>query len=147
MLQFVKCRQKKCQTKTLNTKNKKLIVTLQSRIASNNDEMQKKIDEMDKIDNTRLSGENTAEDKVAVKTGRKSIATSIKKDVKKTKASGDAYTSGTGTDDHGKSYYKAMNNIGKMREEVVDEAMGYTTQKERAKQALAAYYAKKRGEQ
>jgi uncharacterized Zn finger protein (UPF0148 family) len=104
-------------------------------------------DEMGKIANKRLSGVNTAVDKMAVKTGRKSIATSIKKDVKKTKASGDAYTSGTGTDDHGKSYYKAMNNIGKMREEVVDEAMGYTTQKERAKQALAAYYAKKRGEQ
>ena len=36
-------------------------------------------DEMGKIANKRLSGVNTAVDKMAVKTGRKSLATSIKK--------------------------------------------------------------------
>ena len=75
-------------------------------------------DGMGKIAGKRLAGVKKAVDKLADKTGKKALATFIKKDINKTKASGDAYTSGTGTDDHGKSYNKAMRNIGKMREEV-----------------------------
>jgi hypothetical protein len=73
-------------------------------------------DEMGKIANKRLSGVKKAVDKLADKTGKKALATSIKKDVDKTKAAGDAYTRKTGVDDHGKSYDKAARNIGKMRE-------------------------------
>jgi hypothetical protein len=61
-------------------------------------------DEMGKIANKRLSGVKKAVDKLADKTGKKALATSIKKDVDKTKAAGDAYTRKTGVDDHGKSY-------------------------------------------
>lgn len=82
-------------------------------------------DEMGKIANKRLSGVKKAVDKLADKTGKKALATSIKKDVDATKASGDAYTRKTGVDDQGKSYYKAARNIGKMREEVeLDESEG-----------------------
>jgi hypothetical protein len=74
-------------------------------------------DSMGKIATKRLAGVKKAVDKLADKTGKKALARSIKKDVDTTKASGNAYARGGGVDDHGKSYYKADRNIGKMREE------------------------------
>lgn len=80
-------------------------------------------DGMGKIANKRLSGVKKAVDKLADKTGKKALATSIKKDVDTAKASGNAFARGGGVDDQGKSYYKAMRNIGKMREEAeLDES-------------------------
>jgi hypothetical protein len=80
-------------------------------------------DEMGKISNKRFSGVKKAVDKMATKSGNKRLTTSIKKDVDATKASGSAYSRGTGVDDQGKSYNRARRNIGKMREEVeqIDE--------------------------
>lgn len=75
-------------------------------------------DGMGKIANKRLSGVKKAVDKLADKTGKKALARSIKKDVDTAKASGNSFARGGGVDDQGKSYYKAVRNIGKMREEV-----------------------------
>lgn len=80
-------------------------------------------DSMGKIANKRLSGVKKAVDKLADKTGKKALATSIKKDVDTAKASGNAFARGGGVDDQGKSYNKATRNIGKMREEAeLDES-------------------------
>ena len=75
-------------------------------------------DGMGKIAGKRLAGVKKAVDKLADKTGKKALARSIKKDVDTAKASGNAFARGDGVDDQGKSYYKAVRNIGKMREEV-----------------------------
>ena len=80
-------------------------------------------DSMGQIAGKRLAGVKKAVDKLADKTGKKALARSIKKDVDTAKASGNAFARGDGVDDQGKSYYKAVRNIGKMREEVeLDEA-------------------------